>query len=46
MPAESRKQANFMQMCRHNPAHAIGKCPSPKVAKDFSKLRQRPVKKG
>jgi len=45
MPANSAKQARFMQLCRHNPAHAQGKCPSPQVAKEFSQLRQRPVQK-
>lgn len=36
MPAVSRKQQRYMAMCAHNPTHAKGKCPSMKVAKEFS----------
>ena len=36
MPAKSRKQQQFMAICAHNPKHAKGKCPSPKVAREFS----------
>jgi hypothetical protein len=36
MPAKSAKQQRFMAACLHNPQHMKGKCPSPKVAKEFS----------
>lgn len=36
MPAKTKKQQRFMAMCAHSPAHAKGKCPSMKVAKEFS----------
>lgn len=36
MPAVSSKQQKFMAMCKHNPKHAYGKCPSMKVASEFS----------
>jgi hypothetical protein len=35
-PATSAKQARFMQGCLHNPGAMEGKCPSKKVAKEFS----------
>lgn len=35
-PATSGKQARFMQGCLHNPGSMEGKCPSKKVAKEFS----------
>lgn len=38
MPAKTRKQQRFMAMCAHSPKHAKGKCPSKKVAKEFSHL--------
>lgn len=36
MPAVSKKQQKFMAMCAHNPSKAYGKCPSKKVAREFS----------
>ena len=36
MPAKSKAQQRFMGMCAHNPKHARGKCPSPKVAREFA----------
>jgi hypothetical protein len=35
-PAVSAKQQRFMGMCAHNPGKASGKCPSHKVAEEFS----------
>lgn len=35
-PATSAKQARFMRGCAHNPESMSGKCPSKKVAKEFS----------
>ena len=35
MPSKTKKQHNFMALCAHNPAKAKGKCPAPKVARDF-----------
>lgn len=49
MPAVSEKQQRFMALCKHNPQHARGKCPSAKVADEFShkppggyKLKRKP----
>lgn len=36
MPAESKAQQRFMAGCEHNPKHMEGKCPSKKVASEFS----------
>ena len=36
MPAKTRKQQRFMAICAHMPEKAKGKCPSAKVAKEFS----------
>lgn len=36
MPAKTKKQQKFMGMCAHTPGKAKGKCPSPKVAKEFA----------
>ena len=36
MPAKSAKQQRFMAMCSHPGADVNGKCPSMKVAKEFS----------
>lgn len=36
MPAVSAKQQRFMAMCAHSPGKAKGRCPSKKVAKEFS----------
>lgn len=36
MPATSKRQQRFMAICAHNPGKARGKCPSKKVAKEFS----------
>jgi len=38
MPAKSDKQRRFMKMCEHSPEKAKGKCPSMKVAKEFSHM--------
>lgn len=35
-PATSAKQARFMRMCAHSPGKAHSKCPSKKVAREFS----------
>ena len=35
-PATSEKQRRFMAMCAHDPSKARGKCPSKKVASEFS----------
>ena len=37
MPAKTAKQQRFMAMCAHTPSKAKGKCPSKKVAKEFSR---------
>ena len=36
MPAVSKKQQQFMAICAHSPGKARGKCPSKKVAQEFS----------
>lgn len=36
MPAKSAKQQRFMAMCARAPKKAKGKCPSKKVAEEFS----------
>lgn len=36
MPAKSKKQQQFMAICAHSPGKARGKCPSHKVAQEFS----------
>ncbi len=36
MPAVSKAQQQFMAICQHSPQHARGKCPSKKVASEFS----------
>ncbi len=36
MPAKTKKQQKFMAICAHEPQHAKGKCPSHKVAREFS----------
>lgn len=36
MPAKTVKQQRFMAMCAHDPGKAKGKCPSKKVAREFS----------
>jgi hypothetical protein len=35
MPSVSGLQHRFMAGCAHSPQHMQGKCPSPKVAKEF-----------
>lgn len=35
MPAKTPKQARFMSGCAKNPAGMKGKCPAPKVAREF-----------
>ena len=37
MPAVSKKQQQFMAICSHTPGKAKGKCPSGKVAEEFSR---------
>lgn len=46
MPAKTAKQQKFMAMCAHNPEKAKGKCPSRKVAKEFSHKPAGGYKKG
>lgn len=41
MPAKSEKQRRFMAMCAHTPGKAYKKCPSKKVAREFSFKRKR-----
>lgn len=41
MPAVSKAQRRFMGMCEHDPKHAQGKCPSVKVAKEFSSTSEK-----
>lgn len=36
MPARSVAQQQKMAICLHNPQHAKGTCPSPKVAREFA----------
>lgn len=36
MPAVSERQRKFMAICAHEPGKARGKCPSRKVAREFS----------
>lgn len=36
MPAVSERQRRFMAICSHQPGKARGKCPSKKVAREFS----------
>lgn len=36
MPAKSERQRKFMAICSHTPSKARGKCPSKKVAREFS----------
>ena len=36
MPATSKRQQQFMAICAHQPGKARGKCPSHKVAQEFS----------
>lgn len=38
MPAKTKKQQRFMAMCANNPGKARGKCPSKKVAREFSRM--------
>lgn len=42
MPAKTEKQQRFMAMCAHNPEKARKgkKCPSKKVAKEFSAYKK------
>jgi hypothetical protein len=35
MPSVSKAQHNFMSVCHHNPKHARGKCPPPRVSEEF-----------
>lgn len=36
MPAKSERQQKFMAICSHSPGKSKGKCPSKKVAQEFS----------
>lgn len=36
MPAVSERQRKFMAICAHEPGKSKGKCPSKKVAREFS----------
>lgn len=36
MPAKTKRQQQFMAICAHPPGKARGKCPSKKVAREFS----------
>lgn len=36
MPAKTARQQKFMALCAHSPGKARGKCPSHKVAQEFS----------
>lgn len=36
MPSISKAQGRFFQGCLHNPRHMKGRCPSPKVAREFA----------
>lgn len=36
MPAVSKAQLKFMQMCKHDPKHAYGKCPDKETAAEFA----------
>ena len=35
MPSTSEKQASFMNLCYHNRSAARGKCPPPKVVREY-----------
>lgn len=41
MPAVSERQRKFMAICAHTPGKARGKCPSKKVAREFSFKRKK-----
>lgn len=41
MPAKTERQRRFMAMCAHSPSKARGKCPSKKVAREFSHKAKR-----
>jgi len=41
MPAVSKAQQIKMAICLHNPAHAYGKCPSAKVAREFAETPRK-----
>ena len=43
MPAVSKKQQKFMGICAHQPGKARGKCPSHKVAEEFSHNPNHPI---
>jgi hypothetical protein len=48
MPAKSKAQFRFMQMCRHSPEHAKGDCPDEETAKEFTRSSSKglPERKG
>lgn len=37
MPAKSKAQFRFMQMCEHSPRHAKGECPDEETAREFTR---------
>lgn len=39
MPATTKKQAAFMNLCLHSPGKARKKCPSNEVAREFSHFK-------
>ena len=41
MPSKSQKQARFMAACANNPESMKGKCPPPKVAKEFNQADKK-----
>lgn len=41
MPAKTKRQQRFMAMCAHSPEKAYGKCPSKKVAREFSHMPKK-----
>lgn len=45
MPAKTKRQQQFMAICAHQPGKAKGKCPSHKVAMEFSHKPQGGYKK-
>ena len=41
MVSRTAKQARFMAACAHNPEPMKGKCPPPKVAKEFNQADKK-----
>jgi hypothetical protein len=40
MPAKTEKQRRYMAMCANSPSKAKKKCPSRKVAREFSTMKR------